>query len=110
MHNAEMRLNIFSKAAELCRPSLPRSLPRTKPIEGDGLIALRDEEDSPLRQPKYRKPSHQCRQRDRTRLLSAQNSGNNVRLQQGQPQDATDVGLIDFLGVGELRDGRVGLN
>lgn len=41
------------------------------------------------------------------RLPPTQNRLDDVRRQQGQTQDATDVGRIDLLGGGDLCDGRV---
>jgi hypothetical protein len=54
-----------------------------------------------------RKPPHQQRQRHLRRLPSPHNRLHDIRRQQSQPQDATHVGPIDFLGGGDLRNGRV---
>jgi hypothetical protein len=58
-----------------------------------------------LLSPLYRKPLQQILELQPRRLTPAQNRLDYIGRQQGQPQDATDVGLVDFLGTGDLRDG-----
>src|SRR6266852_4065523 len=50
---------------------------------------------------------HQRRQRHLRRLPPTQDRLHDIRRQQGQSQNTAHVGLIYFLGAGDLRDGRV---
>jgi hypothetical protein len=55
----------------------------------------------------HRKPSHQHRQRHLRQLPRAQDRIDYIRRQQGQAQDATHVGLVDFLSGCDLRNRRM---
>src|SRR5436309_3042509 len=71
------------------------------------LMALKKYEATALfMRPHRKRPLQRC-QHSLRRLPPAQDPLDDVRREQGQPQHATNVKLVDLLGSGDLRDGRV---
>ncbi len=98
------------------KPSVCQTCAIRNGLAGDGRLPANHIGDRRLcearkcrsqRFPQRRKWLHQHRERHLGRLLSTQDRLDDVRRQQGQPQDATHIGFIDFLGGSDLRDGRV---